>query len=54
MIDPRRQLFRDPHPRRAPRLVPAATLLVIAGRIAYEHATTATSVFMAFTRRAVP
>jgi uncharacterized membrane protein YfcA len=39
-------------PERALRLVLAATLFVVASRIAYEHATTASSVFTAFTRRA--
>jgi uncharacterized membrane protein YfcA len=41
-------------PERALRLVLAATLFVVASRIAYEHATTATSIFTAFTHRAVP
>jgi uncharacterized membrane protein YfcA len=41
-------------PERALRLVLAATLFVAASRIAYEHATTATSIFTAFTHRAVP
>ncbi len=41
-------------PERALRLVLAATLLVVASRIAYDHATTASAIFTAFTRRAVP
>src|SRR5450631_1763986 len=41
-------------PERALRLVLATTLFVVASRIAYDHATTASSIFTAFTRRAVP
>jgi len=41
-------------PERALKLVLASVLFVVAGRMAYEHVTTATSVFTAFTRRAVP
>lgn len=41
-------------PERALRLVLAATLLVVATRIVYEHAGTASSLLTAFTRRAVP
>jgi uncharacterized membrane protein YfcA len=41
-------------PERALRLILATTLFVVASRIAYEHATAASSVFTAFTRRAVP
>lgn len=41
-------------PERALQLVLATTLLVVASRIAYDHATTASSFFTAFTRRAVP
>jgi uncharacterized protein len=41
-------------PERALRLVLAATLLVVATRIAYEHAGTASSLLTAFTRRAAP
>jgi len=41
-------------PERALRLVLAATLFVVASRIAYDQATTASSIFTAFTRRAVP
>jgi uncharacterized protein len=41
-------------PERALQLVLAATLLVVASRIAYDQATTASSIFTAFTRRAVP
>jgi len=38
-------------PERALRLVRATTLLVVASRMAYEHATTASSILTAFTRR---
>jgi hypothetical protein len=41
-------------PERALKLVLATVLFVVAGRLAYEHATSASSVFTAFTRRAVP
>ena len=41
-------------PERALQLVLATVLFVVAGRLAYEHATSASSVFTAFTRRAVP
>jgi uncharacterized protein len=41
-------------PERALRLVLATTLFVVASRIAYEHATTATAIFTAFSRRGVP
>jgi len=41
-------------PERALQLVLATTLLVVASRIAYDHATTASSFFTAFARRAVP
>jgi uncharacterized membrane protein YfcA len=41
-------------PERALRLVLAAVLLVVAGRLGYEHAYNASSIFTAFTRRAVP
>jgi uncharacterized protein len=41
-------------PERALQLVLAATLFVVASRIAYDHATEASSIFTAFTRRAVP
>jgi uncharacterized membrane protein YfcA len=41
-------------PERALQLVLAATLFVVASRIAYDQATTASSIFTAFTRRAVP
>jgi hypothetical protein len=37
-------------PERALRLVLATTLFVVASRIAYEHATAATSIFTAFSR----
>jgi hypothetical protein len=41
-------------PERALRLVLATTLFVVASRIAYDHATAATSIFTAFSRRAAP
>jgi len=41
-------------PDRTLRLVLAATLLVVVGRMAYEQATAANSIFTAFTRRALP
>ena len=41
-------------PERALRVILALTLFVVAGRIIYEHATTASSMFTAFTRRAAP
>jgi uncharacterized membrane protein YfcA len=41
-------------PERALRLVLATTLLVVASRIAYDHATAASSIFTAFTRRTIP
>jgi uncharacterized membrane protein YfcA len=41
-------------PERALRVVLAVTLFVVAGRIAFEHATAASSMFTAFTRQAVP
>ncbi|MGH6683979.1 MAG: sulfite exporter TauE/SafE family protein [Pseudolabrys sp.] len=40
-------------PERALQLILATTLFAVASKIAYEHANTATSVFTAFTRRAV-
>ena len=40
-------------PERALRLILASTLFVVASRIAYEHATAASSIFTAFTSRAV-
>ena len=39
-------------PERALRLVLAVTLFVVAGRIAYDHASVASSILTAFTRRA--
>jgi uncharacterized membrane protein YfcA len=41
-------------PERALQLVLAVTLLLVASRIAYDQATTASSIFTAFTRRAAP
>lgn len=40
-------------PERALKLVLATTLFVVASRIAYDHATAASSLFTAFTRRAI-
>ena len=40
-------------PERALRLILASTLFVVASRIAYEHATVATSIFSAVTRRGI-
>lgn len=40
-------------PERALRLILATTLFVVASRIAYDHASAASSVFTAFTRRAI-
>ena len=45
--------FANRIPERALQLVLAATLFVVAGRIAYDHAIDASSMFTAFTRRAV-
>jgi uncharacterized protein len=45
--------FANRIPERALQLVLAATLFVVAGRIAYDHAIDASSIFTAFTRRAV-
>ena len=41
-------------PERALQLVLAAILFVVASRIAYDHATSASAIFTAFTRRADP
>jgi uncharacterized membrane protein YfcA len=41
-------------PERALRLVLATTLFVVASRIVYDHATAASEIFTAFSRRAVP
>ncbi|HMF20680.1 MAG TPA: sulfite exporter TauE/SafE family protein [Pseudolabrys sp.] len=41
-------------PERALRLVLATTLFVVASRIAYDHATAASSIFTAFSRSAAP
>jgi hypothetical protein len=38
-------------PERALRVVLATTLFVVASRLAYEHATAASSILTAFTRR---
>jgi uncharacterized membrane protein YfcA len=46
--------FANRIPERALRLILATTLFAVASRIAYNHATEASSVFTAFTRRAVP
>jgi uncharacterized protein len=45
--------FANRIPERALQLVLAATLFIVAGRIAYDHAIDASSMFTAFTRRAV-
>ena len=41
-------------PERTLQVVLAITLFVVASRIAYDHATTASAIFTAFSRRAVP
>src|SRR5262249_33837974 len=41
-------------PERALRLVLATTLFLVASRLAYDHATAASSIFTAFSRSAVP
>ena len=41
-------------PERALQVILAATLFVVASRIAYDHATQASSIFTAFSRRAGP
>jgi uncharacterized membrane protein YfcA len=41
-------------PERALRAVLATTLFVVASKFAYDHATAASSIFTAFTRRAAP
>jgi uncharacterized membrane protein YfcA len=41
-------------PERALQLVLAATLFVVAGRIFYDHATSASAILTAFSRRAAP
>jgi uncharacterized membrane protein YfcA len=41
-------------PERALRLVLATTLFVVASRIAYDHANSASSIFTAFSGRAAP
>ena len=41
-------------PERALRLVLATTLFVVASRIVYDHATMATTVFTAVSRRSIP
>jgi uncharacterized membrane protein YfcA len=45
--------FANRIPERALQLVLAATLFIVAGRIAYDHAMDASSMFTAFTRRAI-
>jgi uncharacterized membrane protein YfcA len=47
-------LFAVRVPERALRLALAATLFIVAGRMLYEHATTASSALTAFTRSATP
>jgi uncharacterized membrane protein YfcA len=46
--------FANRVPERALQLILATTLLVVAGRMAYQHATDASAIFTAFSRRAVP
>jgi len=46
--------FANRVPERTLQIVLAMTLFVVAGRIAYDHATEASSIFTAFSRRAVP
>lgn len=46
--------FASRVPERVLQVVLAITLSVVASRIAYEHATTASSMLTSFTRRAVP
>ena len=46
--------FANRVPERTLQVVLAITLFVVASRIAYDHAATASSIFTAFTRRAVP
>jgi uncharacterized protein len=46
-------LFAVRIPERALQLILATTLFAVASKIAYDHATTASSIFTAFTRRAV-
>ena len=41
-------------PERALRLILACTLFVVASRIAYDHAESASSIITSFTRRAAP
>lgn len=41
-------------PERALKVVLAVTLVVVASRISYDHATAASSIFTAFTRRTMP
>jgi uncharacterized membrane protein YfcA len=46
--------FANRVPERALQLILATTLLVVASRMAYQHATDASAIFTAFSRRAVP
>jgi len=46
--------FANRVPERTLQVVLAITLFVVASRIAYDHAATASSIFTAFTRRAAP
>ncbi len=46
--------FANRVPERTLQVVLAMTLFVVASRIAYDHATEASSIFTAFSRRAVP
>ena len=46
--------FANRVPERTLQVVLAITLFVVASRIAYDHVTTASSIYTAFTRRAAP
>ncbi|MGH6664810.1 MAG: sulfite exporter TauE/SafE family protein [Pseudolabrys sp.] len=46
--------FANRVPERALQLILAATLFVVASRVAYDHATEASSIFTAFSRRVSP
>jgi len=46
--------FANRVPERTLQVVLALTLFVVASRVAYDHASTASSIFTAFTRRAAP
>jgi hypothetical protein len=46
--------FANRVPERTLQVVLAVTLFMVASRIAYDHATEVSSIFTAFSRRAVP